>query len=480
MIPQGAGSHTRDKDLEKLFYLQKANEMQVRQTTAAQRIAKLKRLRECILQHRDEIHQALHADLRKPGLETDITEIKTVVTEINYAIGRLYRWMQPERVSTPLMLLGTSSYIQYEPKGTVLIMGPWNFPFLLVMGPLTGAIAAGNCAICKPSEHTPHTFAIARRIVEMVFEANEVAMVEGDAGVAQTLLKLPFNHIFFTGSYQTGRHVMRAAADHLCSVTLELGGKSPLLIDQTADLRDAAAKGMWLKFMNNGQICISPDYVLVHESVADQFLKETLRTIRHFYGTTPEARQQSPDLCRMVNDSHFNRVRNIIEDARSKGAIVHMGGIYDADDRYIDATVLTNVDHSMTVMQEEIFGPVLPIVSYRTQEEAAAYINRGSVPLSFYIFSQSRAFIDYILHHTKAGDVCINECGHHFYNPNLAFGGMGMSGLGKAHGKYFFLEFSNAKGVLTRHMGRFSPLKVLLPPYKPWVVRLFRYVIRWP
>lgn len=480
MIQYNTPSQVDDKDFEKLFYLQKANEPNVGITTADERIAKLKKLREAIMRRRIEIQTAMQQDLRKPVLETDITEIKTVVTEINFAIHRLHRWMRRQRVSTPLMLFGTSSYVQYEPKGTVLIISPWNFPVNLTLGPLVGAIAAGNCAILKPSEFTPHASHIIRQIVAEVFEPNEVAVVEGDAGVSKALLQFPFNHIFFTGVTGIGKIVMKAAAEHLSSVTLELGGKSPVIIDESANLKDAAGKIAWLKCMNMGQICISPDYVLVQESVKDAFLKEIVSCIEKFYGTTYAQRRESPDLCRIVNEAHFLRIQSMIEDARQKGAEIHLGGQYDAADKYIDPTVLTGVDFSMPVMQEEIFGPVLPIHSFKTKEEAAGYINAGSTPLAMYVFSQRQEFLDFMLHRTKAGDVCINECGYHFYNPHLPFGGLNGSGNGKGHGKYFFDEFSNAKGVLRQHLVGYSPLKILNPPYSPTIQRLFKYVIRWP
>lgn len=480
MIEHDTSSRTREKDFERLFYLQKANEYNVGNTTADQRIVKLKKLREAIMKRRNDIHIAMQKDLRKPGLETDITEIKTVVTEINFAIHRLHSWMHKKRVSTPLMLFGTSSYVQYEPKGTVLIISPWNFPINLSLGPLVGAIAAGNCAIVKPSEFTPNASHLIRQMVEEVFEENEVAIVEGDANVSKALLQFPFNHIFFTGGTEVGKIVMKAAAEHLASVTLELGGKSPVVIDETANLKDAAGKIVWLKYMNAGQICISPDYVLVQESVKEDFLKEVIAHIEKFYGTTFSQRQGSPDLCRIVNNTHFHRVQGLIEDARQKGAVLHIGGQYDAADKYIDPTVLSGVNFSMPVLREEIFGPVLPVHTFKTREEAAGYINAGSIPLAMYVFSQREEFLDYMLHRTKAGDVCINECGYHFYNPNLPFGGMNGSGIGKAHGKHFFEEFSNSKGVLRQHLGGFSPLKILFPPYAPRIQRLFRHVIRWP
>lgn len=480
MIQHDTASRTQEKDFERLFYLQKANEPNVGNTTADQRIVKLKKLREAIMKRRDEIHVAMLQDLRKPGLETDITEIKTTITEINFAIHRLHSWMRKKRVPTPLMLFGTSSYVQYEPKGTVLIIAPWNFPVLLALGPVVGAIAAGNCVIVKPSEYTPHASAMVRDIVAEVFDENEVAVVEGDASASKALLKFPFNHVFFTGGTEIGKLIMKAAAEHLSSVTLELGGKSPVVIDETVDLKAAVGKIAWLKFMNFGQICISPDYVLVQESVQDAFLKELIRCIEKFYGTSFTARQQSPDLCRMVSDSHFYRVKALTEDARQKGAVIHLGGQYDAADKYIDPTVVTGVNFSMPLMQEEIFGPVLPIHTFKTKEEAAGYINSASTPLAMYVFSKREEFLDYILHHTKAGDVCINECGYHFYNPHLPFGGMNGSGIGKAHGRHFFEEFSNAKGVLRQHLGGFSPLKILFPPYSPRIQRLFRHLIRWP
>lgn len=463
--------------ISQLFQKQHLHKQQVRLRSAIERIEKLKRIKNWLFEHRQEIQDALYHDFRKPAVETDGTEILPIKIEIDHTIAHLKEWMQPKKVSTPVNLLGASGYIMYEPKGVALIMAPWNFPFNLVISPLVSAIAAGCCAIVKPSEITPNTSALLARMISELFDTNEVAVVEGDSQVAAALLKLPFDHIFFTGSPAIGKLVMKAAAEHLSSVTLELGGKSPVIIDELADISDAAEKIAWGKFINSGQTCIAPDYVFVHRNKEAEFLDKLKKTIAAFYGNTGQNSTVS-DFARIVNQRHWQRVRQLLENAVSQGAQVVTGGTTQAVDNYIAPTVLTQVHPTMQVMQEEIFGPVLPVMTYDQIQEVTQFINSKDKPLALYIFSQNKHYIQHILTHTSSGGVSINDCVVHFIHPNLPFGGVNTSGIGKAHGYAGFLAFSNERAVLKQRTG-FTSIKMLYPPYTDKVKKLIYLTLKW-
>lgn len=461
------------------FERQQAHQYVVARTKASERIAKLWRLHDAMLRYKPQIEAAMWADFRKSPQEVGISEIGVVNSEIRHAIRNLQSWMTPKHVGTPLMLIGTRSEIRYEPKGVCLIISPWNFPFNLTFAPLVSAIAAGNCAILKPSEFTPHSSALMSKIIGECFAPEEVVVFEGELEVSQELLALPFNHIFFTGSPQVGKIVMRAAAEHLASVSLELGGKSPVIVDETANIDHAAAKIIWLKCMNAGQICISPDYVLVHDAVHEALVQKLQEKIVQFYGDSMVKRRQTPDYCRIVSDKHFNRLKNLVDDAVSLGARLSSGGGYDAAERFIDPTVLTHVPDGAKIWEEEIFGPVLPVRSYSTLEGAIRYINRHERPLAMYIHSTHKRNIEQILNETRNGGVTVNDCGPHFYNSELPFGGVNNSGIGKCHGEFGFLEFSNQRGV-TYQNRIFPHTNLFLPPYKSRIADLMlKGVMRW-
>ena len=356
--------HPAPDEIERIYELQQRNRAAVAATTAAERIEKLRRFERLMLARRDEIRAAMWEDYRKPAAEVDLSEIYPVVSEARHAIRHLRSWMKPKRVATRLALLGSRSSVVYEPKGVVLIIAPWNFPFNLTLGPLVSAIAAGNCVMVKPSEMTPASTACIRHILGELFEEEEMAVVEGDASVSEALLRKKFDHIFFTGSPAVGKIVMKAAAEHLTSVTLELGGKSPVIIDSTANVGEAARKIAWGKFFNSGQVCIAPDYALVHESVREEFLGK-LRASAEALGDASRGV--------IVNDRHAARVKRLIDQAVGEGAQVALGGTTDG--RKIDATILTNVPPDSAVMQEEIFGPILPVLTYRTLDEAFEIID---------------------------------------------------------------------------------------------------------
>lgn len=451
-------------EIQRIFDLQKQHKYVVARTTARERIAKLERLHAVLLRYRSDIQAALWVDFRKSATEADLTELGVINTEIRHTIRRLQSWMTPKQVSTPLALFGTSSEIRYEPKGLSLILSPWNFPFNLTFVPIVSALAAGNCIIVKPSEYAPASSALMKKIVEDCFPPEEVALLEGDASVAQELMTLPFNHVFFTGSPMIGKLVMAAAAKHLSSVTLELGGKSPVIVDETADLDVAASKLVWTRMMNAGQSCVSPDYILVHERVQDALLQKIGEKIRQFYGNTPEAIQSGPDYCRLISDKHFARVTGLIDEAVQRGAQVAFGGERDAATRYVAPTVLTHIPEEATIWNEEVFGPVLSVRPYRALEEAVAYIDTKPTPLALYIFSGSRRTIEYVLNHTRSGNTTVNDCELHFFNMELPFGGMNNSGIGKCHGEFGFHEFSNARGIC--YQNRFWPITNFFhPPY---------------
>ncbi|WP_020528203.1 aldehyde dehydrogenase family protein [Flexithrix dorotheae] len=463
MIETAENTEVKD-EIKRIFNLQQANRLKISQTTAKERIEKLKKLHQLVLKNQESIKKAIYQDFRKPDSEVDLTEIYPVTSEIKHAVSHLKKWMKLKKVSTPMVFAGAKSYIQYEPKGVVLIIAPWNFPFNLVFGPLVSAIAAGNCVMIKPSEMTPHASALTKKMIEEIFPENEVAIFEGDYKVSEELLKLPFNHIFFTGSPQVGKIVMKAAAENLASVTLELGGKSPVIIDETADVEESAEKVAWTKLMNNGQICIAPDYVLVHESKHDGFIEAFKKVVGKFYGNSPEDIKASPDYARIVNHRHYQRVKGLIEDARNKGAKIELGANFDDGMDFISPTLISNVPENAKVMEEEIFGPVLPVLPYSQMQDPLNYVNSRPIPLAMYIFSKKKKNVKKILNETTAGGTCINDCGIHFYNNNIPFGGSNNSGVGKSHGFFGFEAFSNARSVMKQPFKK-NATHLLVPPY---------------
>ncbi len=461
------------QSIEQVFELQRKNAQKYKNTTASERIAKLKAIKKLIIKHREGLQEAIYQDFKKSPVDTDLTEILPILSSISHIVSHLSGWMKPKRVATPLTVLGSSSRIMYEPKGVCLIISPWNYPFQLTFDPLIYAIAAGNTAILKPSELTPHTSAFMRKMLSELFAEEEVAVIEGDAVVAQTLLQQPFDHIFFTGSPMLGKVVMRAAAEHLTSVTLELGGKSPAIIDETADLKDAAEKVAWGKFINCGQTCIAPDYLLVHEKVQPEFTRLLQESIQTFYGAEAG---KSKDYARIVNQRHFLRIKTLINNAVENGAKVIFGGEMRESENFISPTLLTHVQDTHSIMQEEIFGPVLPIISIKSMVEATQYIATKPKPLALYFFGQNNQNCDYVLNHTTAGGTCINDTLTHIGNPDLPFGGVNNSGIGKTHGHHGFLAFSNERAVLHQRIG-LTTIKLLYPPYtktKDQILQLFK------
>ncbi|RZK62611.1 MAG: aldehyde dehydrogenase family protein [Hymenobacter sp.] len=449
----------------------------LRREAAAARRARLRRLADWLRAHRADVQQALHQDFRKPPAETDLSEIWPTLTEIKHASRHLRQWLAPRPVRAPLALLGTKSWVQAEPKGVVLIIAPWNYPFYLALSPLVSAIAAGNAVVIKPAEQTPATAALLRRLCEALFQPDEVLVLAGGPDVATELLRLPWNHVFFTGSPRVGKIVLRAAAEHLSSVTLELGGKSPAIVDATANLRDAAEKIVWGKFLNAGQTCVAPDYVLVQTRAQAGLIAEMQAAVQRYYNSDGKGVSESGSYARVVNEHHFARLAGLLEDARRRGATV-LGGELDERQHYFGPTFLTDVPAGAAVLGEEIFGPLLPVLPFATLPEAAAYVNAGLPPLAQYVFTTSAQNQRYLLGSIAAGGAAVNETIMQLAHPGLPFGGVGNSGLGKAHGHAGFLAFSNEKAVLQQRIGR-TGIKLLYPPYTPRVKQLISWLLRY-
>ena len=416
---------------------------------------------------------ALKQDLHKHPVETLLSEVGVVYSNAKYLKKHLKRWMEPRKVATPWSLIGTRSYVYYEPKGSVLILSPWNYPFNLAVIPVLYAIAAGCTVVLKPSEHSPATSAYLREMFGSLFAENEVKVVLGDADTAQALTQLPFNHIYFTGSPAIGKKVMAAAAPNLASVTLELGGKSPCVVGEDVNLTKSARSLSWGKYFNAGQTCIAPDYALVHQSIVDAYVIRLGKAIVHAYGNDP---QQSESLARIVNEKQFDHLTELLEDALEKGATLAHGGRHDRGDRYFEPTVLTGVTGEMRVMQEEIFGPILPIVSYANLNEVLSVINDLPKPLAFYIQTDDRAMIKRLLAETSAGGTLVNEFLLGTANPALPFGGAGNSGIGRSYGHHGYLEFTNERAVMER---RFFDLSMAYPPYTDKIRGLIERIYKW-
>jgi aldehyde dehydrogenase (NAD+) len=434
--------------MQEVFDRQAATALRLRSSTADERIAKIRKLRDAVIAHTEDCYHAAYADFKKPPGEVDLAEILPICVEANDAIRKLKKWMKPTRVWPTLLTGGTRSHVQYVPRGRCLIVGPFNYPINLTLAPLVSAVAAGNTAILKPSELTPHMSALIAKIVGEVFSEDEVAIFQGEADVAQALQELPFDHIFFTGSPAIGKLVMAAAAKNLTSVTLELGGKSPTIVDASANLKLAAKNIMWAKFANSGQTCIAPDHVFVHESVKDQWVDICREELKKAYGNSLTDQQNSPHLAHMVNARHTGRVKALLEDATAHGARSLTGGGMGESDCFIQPTLLDKVPDAARVMQEEIFGPLLPIIGFTNLDEVIERINAGPKPLALYVYSKTEKNIDAVLTRTVSGGACVNHSLMQFLQGNLPFGGVNNSGIGNAHGHYGFKAFSHERGVV--------------------------------
>lgn len=451
----------------------KTHSLRLRSQSIDTRLEKLKKLESAIENSLSDIVNALKLDFNKPEAETYLTEIYPSLKELEHTQNQLKNWARTRVVTNPLSLTGTTCSIIPEPKGVVLLIGPWNYPFQLIIIPLISAIAAGNTVAIKPSEYTPHTNLVIKKIIQTVFIETEVLIFEGDSSVTQELLKFPFDHIFFTGSTAVGKIVMRAAADHLSSVTLELGGKSPCVVEKSANLKVAAEKIAWGKFINAGQTCIAPDYIFVDESIKDKFLVLFKEQLQKFYTD----KNIKTDLARMVSTRHFSRIKNLIDQSLQYGDKLIEGGIVNESQLEVPATLINLKDLSSPLMSEELFGPIAPVISYRNFDEVIHYINHQPKPLAAYLFSQSDKMISKFELETTSGGLVINDCLLHMLNPDLPFGGVNSSGIGRYHGEFGFKEFSHEKAVLRQGMaGRL--LKILFPPYTPFKLKIIKAMTR--
>lgn len=458
-----------------VFEAQQKHKYTLRNTNTAQRIQKLKILKTAIQKNEAAIYEALQNDLRKSHFEAAVTEVIFIYGEIDFAIKNLGKWMKPTRVGKSMVSLMAKNRIYYEPKGSCLIISPWNYPFQLMLSPLLSAIAAGNCVILKPSELSPATSQIICEIIKECFDMQEVCCFEGDATVSTELLNLPFDHIFFTGSPAIGKIVMEAAAKHLTSVTLELGGKSPVIIDKSADLKNAAKKIAWGKLVNAGQTCIAPDYILVPESMQNEFIREYSNATKRLFFKSNQINDTV--YAKIINQKHFKRIITLIEDATTKGAEISFGGESHEETQTISPTLLTKLSPDAEIMKEEIFGPVLPVITYHTTDEAIAQINSKSKPLALYIFSDDGKNIRHIICNTSAGGTCVNDVLIHISNPRLPFGGVNSSGMGSCHGIFGFKTFSHERTVVFQSSMNMSSL--IYPPYegKLWVLKLLKKIM---
>lgn len=463
-------SHNIQNDIQELFDLQMSQRVHRRtQLGLTERLQALKQLAASIRDHQDDIVRALSQDFGKPEPEVLLTEILPVLQEIKHTYKHLKKWMQGTRVNDTLATLGTRGRIVPQARGVCLIISPWNYPFNLAMGPLVSCLAAGNSAILKPSEHTPATSALIAQLVAKNFPKDWVAVVEGDASVSQQLLSLPFDHIFFTGSPAVGKIVMNAAAKHLTSVTLELGGKSPTIVGPNADLQQAADWITFGKFTNAGQTCIAPDHVWVHASVKDRFVDLLRQRILKAY---PQA-GSSPDLARIVNPNHAQRLHRLVSNALQQGARIIMGK--PSSDQHMDPVLIEAITPEMDIDREEIFGPVLPILIYNDVQEAIDRIHAHPKPLALYIFESNPTWVNRVVQSTSSGGVGINLTMLHYSHPELPFGGVNHSGIGAAHGLHGFKAFSHERAILEN---RYSSVPWLFPPYTASVRRLIGWVYR--
>ncbi|MEX0608838.1 MAG: aldehyde dehydrogenase [Balneolaceae bacterium] len=431
------------------------------------RIHQLKTLKKILVEHENELNQAVHEDFNKSPFEMYATEIGVLHTEINYALKNLKKWAKPKRISSSLINFPSKNYSIPEPYGSVLIIAPWNYPLQLALLPLVGAIAAGNTAVIKPSEITSNTSAAISKILSKWFKEAYIAVVEGGVEVSQELLAQNFDYIFFTGSTRVGKIVMEAASKNLTPVTLELGGKSPCIVDSSADLKTSAKRLAWGKFMNGGQTCIAPDYLLIQENVKDEFLEHFKNSIRSFYDVNAKL---SPDFPRIVNDFHFDRLSQFLKDGE-----IFFGGKSDPKQRYIEPTVLDNISLEDAVMQEEIFGPILPVLTFKDLPEAVDIVNSRPKPMALYLFTKNRKAEQMVLENCSFGGGAINDVILQIVNHKLPFGGVGKSGMGAYHGHKSFEIFSHYKSIVKKSFWFDFPVRY--PPYKSklkWIKRIIK------
>lgn len=428
----------------------------------------LRKLKKALVDNEEELLKALWADMHKPNFETYTNELAQVLKEIDRHIKKIKCWSKPLRRNTPLEMLPSKSRIYKEPYGNVLIISPWNYPLLLLIEPLIGAISAGNTVVLKPSPYLVHFSHYIDKLISTNFPAEYIAVIKGNRNINKLLLEQKWDYIFFTGSPELGKIVMKAAAENLTPITLELGGKSPCIVDEDANLKLAARRIVWGKFINGGQTCIAPDYLLVHEKVKPELLLLLIEELKKAYGNEPK---ESPDFCRIVNKNAFFRLVELLKD----GVIV-TGGITDVAENYIAPTLIDQVEADYPIMQEEIFGPLLPIMTFGKLQKAIDYVNSCDKPLAFYYFSNNLKKAKQVLQQTTSGGGCINDTVIHIANGSLPFGGVGNSGMGKYHGRYSFDTFSNLRSIV--YSSRWIDIPIKYPPYNKWKMKLVKRILQ--
>lgn len=432
------------------------------------RLNQLEILRRSIKENEQLLIDALHKDLNKSEYEAYSSEIGFCLDSIRYIIKHLRSWARVKKVKTPFFHVGTKSYIYSEPYGTVLIIGPFNYPFQLLIEPLIGAIASGNCAVLKPSEYTPEVSNVITKIIKKNFSQNYIRILEGGREITSALINQPFDYIFFTGSVRVGKIVMEAASKNLVPVTLELGGKSPTIVDKEGNITAAAQRIAWGKFLNAGQTCVAPDYLLAHKDIKEKLIREMKSILRNFYGEDP---LHSNDYGRIVNKKHFERLVQLIDEKK-----VVVGGKYDEEKLCIEPTILNNVDWNDMIMEDEIFGPILPIIEYESLDDIIKIINDRPKPLALYVFSENKNMVKRVIGEVSFGGGCINDTISHLVSPYLPFGGVGSSGIGSYHGKNSFEAFSHKKSIMKKTT-KFS-LDMIYPPYDKRKVNLLRKILK--
>jgi aldehyde dehydrogenase (NAD+) len=460
------------EEINTLFTQQKSSFLEIGKTNAKERASKLKELEVTILKHRAEIAQAIFQDFRKPETEVELSEIFVVLKEIRHARKNIRNWVVDTKVHSHLGLFGTRSWIRNESKGVALVISPWNFPFNLSMCAVVSAVAAGCCVVLKPSEYTPHVNKVIRAILSEVFNPHHVCMIEGDANVSTELLKLPFNHIHFTGSPKTGKIVMKAAAEHLSSVTLELGGKCPVIIDKHVNINQAAMRIAWAKCLNAGQVCLAPDYLIVHAEVRDQMIK----AIEGFFKQMFNGKfTENLDYCGIINSAAADRIEDL---AKSANAKINRSKDPKTGIDIIQPLIIQDIDLESRIMEEEIFGPLLPVCTFQNEDELLSILHASSRPLASYVFSKNKRFTDFVIQNTRSGATCINELTIHFNNPNLPFGGINGSGIGKSHGLHGYQEFTNQRSILKQTFA-WNSAHLIAPPYSGLKKFIANFVVKY-
>lgn len=431
------------------------------------RVDALKKLKKSILAQEKEIFNTLNQDLHRCDVESYVSDNGLVLKEIDYALKRILAWAKPQKIKTPLFHFPASSYILPEPYGVVLIIGPWNAPCQLLLNPLVGAIAAGNCAVLKPSEISVHTSKLMAKIINETFSPDYIVAIEGGVEESQILLEHKFDYIFFTGSSNIGKIITQAAAKHLTPITLELGGKAPCIVDKKVNLKTAARRIIWGKTTNAGQVCMAPDYLLAHQDIKEELLTALKNSIREFYGENPI---EIPDYCRIINGKHFDRLVKLLNEGR-----IFAGGQINKEQKYIAPTIIDDISWDSKIMQEEIFGPILPVISYKNLNEVIDEVQKLPKPLVVYLFSNDKEVQQKVIQNTSSGAVCINDVIVHSAIQSLPFGGVGESGMGKYHGRASFDTFSHSKSIMKKSLA-IDP-KIRYAPY-PKLTKLLKWFFR--